>query len=101
MKKYRIINKTRFFLFVTFLFIITVLIITFFTNSIKAHSMILNEEFKEVQILEGDTLWNLALEHMPSKYDVRDMVYKIKETNNMETSYIYPGDIIKIPIINK
>ncbi|MGN9164099.1 cell division suppressor protein YneA [Tissierellaceae bacterium HCP3S3_D8] len=101
MKRYRIVNKTRFFLFVTFIFIIFTMTITFLTNSIKAHSMILEEEFCEVRISEGDTLWNIALEYMPPRYDVRKMVYRIKKFNDLDTSYIFPGDTIKIPIIER
>ncbi len=101
MKKYRIVNKTRFFLFVTFVFALFAITITLLTNSIKVHSMTMREEFHEIRICEGDTLWNLALEYMPPKYDIRKMVYDIKEYNNLKTSYIFPGDIIKIPIIEK
>ncbi len=55
----------------------------------------------EVKIVEGDTLWNIALNYLPEKTDVRKMVYDIKEFNEMEDFYIYPGDRIKIPVISK
>lgn len=41
----------------------------------------------------------IALNYMPEKYDVRKMIYEIKVLNKMETSNIYPGDIIRVPTI--
>lgn len=73
---------------------------TLLATSIKAHSITLKENYHEFLVLEGDTLWNVALKHKPNKYDVRDMVCKIKELNNMETSYIFPGEVLKIPMMD-
>lgn len=101
MKKYKIVNKTRFYLFITLVFTLIAMTFALLTSSIKAHSIILKENYHEFLVIEGDTLWNIALKYKPSKYDVRDMVFKIKELNNMDTSYIFPGEIIKIPIIDK
>ena len=36
--------------------------------------------------------------NMPKDYDIRKMVFEIKEFNNMKDANIYPGDLIKIPI---
>lgn len=58
-------------------------------------------DYNEVRIKKGDTLWMIALEYMPEKYDVRDMIYEIKMINEMDLSNIYAGDIIKIPILKK
>lgn len=101
MKKYKIVNKTRFYLFITLVFTLAAMTFVLLTSSIKAHSITLKENYHEFLVIEGDTLWNIALKYKPSKYDVRDMVFKIKELNNMDTSYIFPGEIIKIPIIDK
>ena len=101
MKRYRVVNKERFYLFVTFIFIMVFGIIFLFTNSRRVHSEILKEEYREIKILQGDTLWNLAVDNMPDKYDIRYLVYKLKEFNNLDTANIYPGDIIKIPILNE
>lgn len=101
MKRYRVVNKQRFYLFVSFLLIIAFVIIFLFTNSKRVHSVLLHEDYKEVQILQGDTLWNIAINNMPEKYDIRFLVYKLKEFNDLDTAQIYPGDTIKIPILNE
>lgn len=66
----------------------------------KAQGIIYNQSYTDYYVKNGDTLWNISLEKMPIDYDVRRMVYDIKSLNNMETSYIYEGDIIKIPVYN-
>lgn len=99
MKKYKIVNKKRFCIFLTLSFIIIIAIITLLNPFNKAHSKVFEESFTQVQISQGDTLWNIALEYMPENYDVRKMVYQIKHINGMDTSFIYPEDILKIPIL--
>lgn len=75
-------------------------VIFLFTNSKSAHSEVLEEPYKEIVILQGDSLWNIAKKNMSDKYDIRYLVYKLKEFNDMETAQIYSGDIIKIPIMD-
>lgn len=98
MKRYRIVNKTRFYLFISTLLVMVFSIIFLFINSKKVHSVVLHENYKEIVILSGDTLWSIAEKNMPNKYDTRYLVYKLKEFNNLDSAYIYPGDSIKIPI---
>ncbi|MDR7869968.1 MAG: LysM peptidoglycan-binding domain-containing protein [Tissierellaceae bacterium] len=101
MKKYRIVNRQRFYFFMSFLLVM--IFTTFFlvTNSKRVHSIVLNEDYREVRVSKGDTLWNIAEKNMPNKYDVRYLVYKLKEFNDLDTAYIYPGDTIKVPILNE
>lgn len=97
-KRYVIINPRRFFIFLTFVFMLISIILFIFINSTKAHSSIYEVKYKEYYILEGDNLWDISSRNIPEGYDIRKMIYEIKKLNNMETGYIYPGDIIKIPI---
>jgi len=101
MKKYRVVNKKRFTTFIVFTFSLLFLLYFILLNSLKAEGRILNDRYFEHYIIDGDTLWNIALEYMPKKYDVRKMVYDIKELNHLETSFIFPGEVIKIPLIEK
>ncbi len=101
MKRYKVVNKQRFYLFITFVLIVVFGTVSLFTNSKRVHSEILQEGYREVKILQGDTLWNLASDNMPDRYDIRYLVYKLKEFNNLDSAHIYPGDTIKIPILNE
>lgn len=98
-KRYKIISKARFFLFIiTVSAIVTMLVVSLLSIN-EAHGSSYEYEYKEIEIIKGDTLWMIALDYMPKDYDVREMIYKIKIINKMNISNIYPGDQIKIPII--
>ncbi|MBU5426605.1 LysM peptidoglycan-binding domain-containing protein [Tissierella pigra] len=98
-KRYKIINKNRFYSFITSSFIILSLVIFSLLTTNKVHSSIYKIDYKEVKVAEGDTLWTIAMNHLPSNMDIRRMVYEIKEFNDMDSGYIYPGNIIKVPVI--
>lgn len=98
MKRYVIVNPKRFFMFLTFVFALLSIILFIFINSTKAHSSIYEVRYKEYFVNPGDNLWNISINNIPKDFDVRKMVYEIRKVNNLETAYIYPGDIIKIPI---
>lgn len=100
-KKYKVVNKTRFYLFVTSLFAFILFFSLTLLSRNNVYSSVYQASYKEIKVVEGDTLWNIALNYLPPKTDVRKMVYDIKEFNEMEDFYIYPGDRIKIPIINQ
>lgn len=52
----------------------------------------------EIQIKQGDTMWNLARKYTPDNKDVRETLHEIRIINNLESFNIYPGQIIKMPI---
>jgi len=97
MNKYKIVNKERFELFIITLLSIGFISILGVTNLVKAQSDIMNTQYDEIYIHQGDTLWDIALKFKPDKYDVREMAYEIKEFNQLDDYYIYPGELIKIP----
>jgi len=100
-KKYKIVDRRRFFIFITSLFIVVAIISFSLLLNNKVHSSVYEIAYEEVRVVEGDNLWNIALLYLPEKTDIRKVIYDIKKFNNMKTSYIHPGDIIKIPIVNK
>lgn len=98
MKRYVVVKPRRFFLFLTFVLLLTSIVLFIFLNSTKAHSSIFKAKYKEHYILDGDNLWNISLKYKPKGYDIRKMIFEIKELNNIDTGYIYPGETIKVPI---
>ena len=97
-KKYKIVNKVRFYLFLITILAICFIAITSIFSRGEAHSLSYDKKYHQVEVAEGDTLWNIALEYLPEGEDVRKLVYEINELNGNKTSYIYPGEIIKVPI---
>lgn len=99
-RKYRIINKRRFYLFLTSVFIIIAMIVLSLVSNNKVHSSYYEIEYVSIEVKEGDTLWNIASKYLTDYSDIRKAIYDIKALNKLDSSYIYPGDIIKIPSTN-
>ncbi|SDY85471.1 LysM domain-containing protein [Proteiniborus ethanoligenes] len=95
-KRIRIANKKRFTIFLSLVFCI----ITILTSNISKISLAYssnNNNYKEMAIISGDTLWEIAKRNNPYNQDVRKIVYEIMEFNNMKTAEIKAGSVIKIP----
>lgn len=101
MKKYKIVNRTRFYIFIMISIYIIFSTISFFRSFGTAESTISDLKYEEVYISNGDTVWDLALEYKPEKYDVRDLVAEIRDVNNIKDLNIKPGEVIKIPLRKK
>jgi len=98
-RRYVIVNSKRFFTFITILITIIAIIIVSVVNLQSAYSSPYSIESEDYWVKKGETLWTIAQKYKPDDYDIRKMIYEIKELNNMETSMIYSGDKIKIPLI--
>ena len=98
-RRYVIVNRKRFFIF-TMIFLIGIALILFSILSISGvYSISTVENFEEYCIKKGDTLWEIAIEFAPEGYDTRKFIYDIKEHNNMESSMIYKGEKLFIPVM--
>ncbi|MBZ2173805.1 LysM peptidoglycan-binding domain-containing protein [Schnuerera sp. xch1] len=98
-RRYRIVNKRKFISFLVLMFIVITVIAFLLISDNEVYSSTYRENYKEILVREGDTLWNIAIDNMPDEYDVRKMVFEIRKFNSMkDTTSIYPGDLIKIPI---
>lgn len=96
--RYKIISKTRFYLFIMTVLIILATSILLLIDRREAHSNAYQTQYEELQVIEGDTLWDIAKLYLAPNEDIRRVVYDIRKFNDMSTGYIYPGDIIKIPL---
>jgi LysM repeat protein len=53
----------------------------------------------DYRVQSGDTLWNIA-EVVTPDGDARDMVSQIKRLNDLESSVIYPGQVLAVPSVS-
>ena len=53
---------------------------------------------KSVIVSPGDTLWNIAAEYKSEEQDIRGFIHKIAELNSLNTSELFEGQEIKVPI---
>lgn len=101
MKKYRIVNETRFLLFIVLVLYIGLVPFYFLRSYNRVEGSSDHINYEEVYIDKGDTVWDIALKYKPNKYDVRDMVAEIRDFNKLEDLFIKPGEVIKIPLRKK
>jgi LysM repeat protein len=59
-----------------------------------------NIENDMVIVQAGDTLWQLATQYKPEKWDTRAFIQVIQEANNLDSSVIHAGEVIAIPILD-
>lgn len=51
-----------------------------------------------ITVNSGDTLWDIADRHAEKKEDIREVVFRIVQVNSLQNKYIYPGQVLKIPM---
>jgi hypothetical protein len=54
--------------------------------------------YQTYRVAVGDTLWEIAADHMDPGDDVRKMVFRIREVNDLDEAVIFPGQELRIPI---
>lgn len=98
MKKKRvvIVDRFRFTMFLTLVSLIFIILIGIGLNFGKVYSTTYNGYY-EVRVKKSDTLWKIASENNPNNEDIRRVIYRIKQINNLDDCFIKEGDIVKIP----
>ena len=51
----------------------------------------------EYVVSAGDTLWEIATQHVAPGEDVRPVILQIRELSGLDTSTIVPGQVLTIP----
>lgn len=95
-KRYRLKSRSRFTVFV----IVAMLTVMTSANGILGMydaASLTKVEYKTVSIETGDTLWEIAAEHMPET-EIRRAVHKLCMVNEIDAGQIHPGQTIKVPI---
>lgn len=73
--------------------ILTVLLLVLATTALSSEQPAQNEEYV---VRQGDTLWNIAIEHNP-KSDPRITVNAICKLNSLESKNLQPGMRLMLP----
>ena len=98
-KRYRIKNRVR---FASFIVISLLMICTVFNTALGFNDALAlsEQQYIEIQVESGDTLWTIADEYMPDDMDIREAVYIISDTNEIDASQLYAGQILQIPVMD-
>jgi hypothetical protein len=51
----------------------------------------------EYVVTQGDTLWAIAADHVSPGEDIRHFIADIRESSGIQSSAIFPGQILLIP----
>ncbi len=98
MKRYRIVNKFRFTLFVT----VCLVLFVFIAGSVLGYFDVRgvhDPKCVEVRVTSGDTLWNLAKAYGPVNADTRRVIYEIKQINGVSAETLRAGQVLLIPTV--
>ncbi|WP_282925876.1 cell division suppressor protein YneA [Helcococcus kunzii] len=94
--KFRVKDQKKFNRFIILSALLVILFTLFFTT-MGSHPFVEGKsEKKTITVDYGDTLWDIA-KNVDSDRDLREIIYEIKELNNIDESDIFPGDQIKVP----
>ncbi len=90
----RICNPLRFYCFILLLVCLFCILLPSFFNVYGEGE----KTYETFTVRCGDTLWGIAELYKPENVSARNFVRKIMECNDMETSAIYPGSTLLIPV---
>lgn len=93
----RVVNKTRFSIFIITVLCILFLTIGFLLFQIKSYGMNTEEEPLLYTTVYGDTLWTIAEQYKYENMDIRDYIAEIKHLNKKENAAIVPGEQLLLP----
>ena len=96
-KTYRIANRFRFTLFIVLTIIFLSTVINFALGLNTAASLTV-QEYMNLEIMSGDTLWAIAENYMPDHMDIRAAVHELCNINDISASELYAGMTILVPI---
>ena len=98
--KRRNIRKMKIRLFkvmaIALVFVSTVLSFSAFSKSDQLDP----DEYEEVYVRPGDTLWSIAEDFYGSDIDLREAVYMIKECSEIESSSLTIGQKLLVPVLD-
>lgn len=95
-KRYRVASKFRFTVFTTVLLLLVITIAgsLFGFNTVSSSSF---DQYHQVRIQYGDTLWDIAAEYAPEDADIRSVVRDICEVNGIKAEQLTAGQRIVVP----
>ncbi len=79
------------------LLLILVLTFTSFINNLNTDNEVYTRDYLYT-VVPNDTLWEIAKSFNYNNEDIRQIVYEIKENNELSDGNIYPGQTLLIPI---
>jgi len=96
-KTYRIKHEIRFTIFVTFLILITAIFLSSVLG-LNTVSSLTYQEYMEITVKHGDTLWNIVQTYMPEYDDIRKAIHLLCNINEIQAHELKAGQVLRIPV---
>lgn len=96
-KRIRIKSRVRFFAFVLVMMLLSVTAVNTILGLNDAEGQT-KEQYMVVEVTFGDTIWDIASEHLSDEMDVREAVHLIMSINHISAEELQPGQSLKIPV---
>ena len=96
-KRYKVKSGSRFTLFIAFMIVFIVI----FSNTalgLNSVSSLTQQEYIEITIQHGDTLWNIANQYMSENNDIRRAIHMLCKINEISAHELKAGQILLIPV---
>ncbi len=85
-----------------FFFLILIgMIVTFCIISFVRYGDTSQNNFVEITISHGDTLWEIAQQYNYNNIDTNAFIAQVKDMNHLNGKILKVGDQLRIPIFNK
>jgi len=98
-KRLYIVNRVRFVIMTLITLIILSTFITYISGLFMSDAST-KDAVVSVEIISGDTLWDIASDYNYYDEDIREVVYRIKTFNHLESSTLQVGQSLFIPLSN-
>ena len=96
-KRYRLKSESRFTLFMVLMIILLVMSVNSFLGFYSAKSFT-EQQYIEVEIMYGDTLWDIAKTYMADYDDTRKSVYMLAQLNDISPNELKEGQVLLVPV---
>ncbi len=96
-KRYRIKSKFRFITSMVIILCMIVGAVSLITGTYKSLALT-KDQYAQVEVSYGDTLWAIANEYKSENTDTRRAVFEICKANDIEATDLVPGMVISVPM---
>jgi LysM repeat protein len=81
------------------IFMVTILIVGVYVINDQGVFGSQPQTYESVNVIQGDTVWSIAAEHITAGEDIRDLVHEIRKVNDLDSEVtIYAGQVLKVPV---
>lgn len=94
LRKQRSSKRTRLAILLT---LVLTLLATGATAGVRQVLATQETAYHTVVVQAGDTLWDIARRWGDARTDIRNLVWKIRVMNQLESTNIYPGQVLVVP----